>query len=139
MLSLDRTSIRVRDERGGIVLGWLTKIAIAAALIGLVIFDGLSVGITKISLTDQGETAAREASEIWKSTHDIQQAYDTALGAAHEANTLNDIDPKSFTVDQDGTVHLRISREATTLVLQRIGALEDWASVSQEAEGQFTL
>ena len=48
----------------------------------------------------------------------------------------NTVDAKSFTVDADGTVHLKISRTATTLVLYRIGPLKKLAHVEQTAAGR---
>ena len=43
---------------------------------------------------------------------------------------------KEFTVDPDGTVHLVISREASTLILFRWDRTAKWAHVSAAAKGR---
>ena len=58
-----------------------------------------------------------------------------AQATATESNPLNVIDPKTFRVDPNGTVHLKISRTATTLVLYRIGPLKKYGVVEQDAHG----
>jgi hypothetical protein len=124
------------NERGDIVLGWITKLVVGFALAGVVLFDAMSVGTTMSTVADQGSTAARQASETWSSTRNLQKAYLAAQATATESNALNVIDPKTFRVDPDGTIHLKISRTATTLVLYRIGPLKHFADVEQPAYGR---
>ncbi len=124
------------DDAGSIVIGWLTKIAVIAAIVGLAGFDALSLLVTRIGVVDQGEFAARTASETWKNTKNVQTAYETALDTVTQANVGNDIDAKTFEIDEDGTVHLRVDREATTLVLHRIGRLREWTTISEPASGR---
>ena len=132
---MERLSSACRDsERGDIVLGWITKLAVGFALAGIVLFDAMSVGTTVSSLADQGSYAAREASETWNASKDLQKAYLTASAIASESNKHNVIDPKTFRVDPDGRVHLTISRTATTLVLYRIGPINHLGEVKQDAQ-----
>jgi hypothetical protein len=127
---------RADPERGGIVLGWLTRIVVVLGIAGLGLFDAISVGTTAVNLTDQGSYAAREASEVWQTTSSVQKAYDAAVAAATEQNPANSVDPKTFRIDDDNTVHLRISREATTLVLYRWSRTAEWAQIEREASGR---
>jgi hypothetical protein len=124
------------QERGDIVLSWLTKIALVMAIAGIALFDAVSVGVTAVSLNDQGGYAAREASEAWQDTASIQKAYDAALASAIESNPHNTVDTTSFTIDSDDTVHLTIRREATTLVLYRWGRTAKWAELSSDSRGR---
>lgn len=124
------------SDRGDIVLSWLTKLVVFLALSGVVLFDAISIGVTSSGVADAGSFAAHEASATWLGGHDLQKAYETAATTAREANALNVIDPKTFTVDPDGTVHLTISRTATTLVLYRIGSIKKWADVSSRSQGR---
>ncbi len=133
--SAPRAPDRHRDS-GGIVLGWLTKIVVVAAIVGLVGFDAMAVFAGRMGIIDQGEAAARAASDSWKQHADVQDAYDAASKTASDANLDNTIDPKSFRVDDDGTVHLRVEREVTTLLLHRIGRLREWATVGEEVTGK---
>ena len=106
------------------------------AIAGVALFDAVSVGVTATTLTDQGTYAARQASEAWQATASVQKAYDAALAIAVEANPHNTIDTKSFTIDDDDTVHLTISREATTLVLYRWSKTAKWAEISRTVKGR---
>jgi hypothetical protein len=123
-------------QRGDIVLGWLTRIAVVLAIAGLGLFDAISVGTTAVSLSDQGNLAAREASEVWQSSDNVQAAYNAAVKSATEANPLNVVDPKTFSIDSDDTVHLTISRTATTIVLYHWGRTAEWAEISRTSQGR---
>jgi hypothetical protein len=125
----------VSDDSGDIVLGWLSKIAIVLGLLGLVLFDAISIGTTAVSLSDQGSYAARQASETWLQTKSVQQAYDAAAAAVTEQNPHNTVSTKSFTVDTDGTVHLTVAREATTLLVFRLSQTKKWGQLEREAQG----
>jgi hypothetical protein len=124
------------SDRGDVVLSWLTKLAVFFGLAGIVLFDVISVGVTYSGVADQGSHAAREASETWDATKDLQKAYLAASAVAADANSLNEVDPTTFRVDADGRVHLTISRTATTMVLHRIGPIEHLGEVDVEATGR---
>lgn len=123
-------------DRGDIVIGWLTKIVVVLGIAGLALFDALSIGSTSVSLSDQGQYAAREASEVWQQTDSVQRAYDEAVATATSQNALNRIDPKSFRIDADDTVHLRIGRTATTIVLHHWDRTAAWAVLERDAKGR---
>lgn len=124
------------SDNGGIVTGWLTKIALVLAVVGFVLFDAISVASTTATVSDQGASAAREASAVWDGTKDVQAAYNAAVETATEQNAENVVTPKGFRIDADGTVHLRISREAKTLILFRWERTRKWAEVHREARGR---
>jgi polygalacturonase len=134
--ALHRTPGSPTSDHGGIVLGWLTRIALVLAVAGFVLFDAISVASTTATVSDQGASAAREASSVWDGTKDVQAAYNAAVQAATEQDPENVVTPKGFRIDPDGTVHLRISREARTLILFRWDRTRDWAEVSREAQGR---
>lgn len=122
-----------RRDDGGIVLGWLTKLVVVMAVVGVILFDGLSITASRLSIEDHGFLAAREASSEWQRSGDVQLAYDSALSTAVDANALNEVPPGSFVAAPDGTVDLDIHREAATLVVHRVGWIADWALVSTHA------
>jgi hypothetical protein len=123
-------------DRGDIVMGWLTKIVLVLGIAGLGLFDALSIGSTAVSLSDQGQYAAREASEVWQQTDSVQKSYDAAVATAASQNAQNVVDPESFRIDRDNTVHLRIERTATTIVLHHWGRTASWAVLEREAKGR---
>jgi hypothetical protein len=124
------------SDRGGIVIGWLTKIALVFAVAGFVLFDAISVASTTANVADQGSTAAMDASATWDETHDVQATYNSAVASATTQDPGNSVSAKGFTIDPDGTVHLRISREARTLILFRWDKTRSWAEVTRTARGR---
>ncbi len=125
-----------RSDAGGIVIGWLTKIVVVLGIAGIGLFDAISIGTTAVTLTDQGSYAARDASEVWKTTHNVQSAYNEAVASAIEQNAGNQVDAASFRIGENNTVHLRVSREAPTLVLYRWSRTAEWAQLEREAKGR---
>lgn len=125
-----------RDERGDIVLGWLTRLALSLTVLGVVGFDALSISSTRFSLDEHGASAAREAASTWGQTNDVQRAYDAAVATASDQNPDNRLDPKKFRIDPDGTVHLNIERVAKTVAAHRLDATADWAEIDRDASGR---
>jgi hypothetical protein len=126
----------VSDDRGGILLGWLTRIVVVFSAAAVVLFDAISIGTTAMTVADQGSTAAQSASDAWQTHKDVQTAYNAAVAAAAEQNPADVIATKDFKVDDDGTVHLTVSRTATTLLVYRIGPIKSWAHVERQAQGR---
>jgi hypothetical protein len=123
-------------DRGDIVLSWLTKLTVTLALVGIVLFDAISIGTTNATVSDQGSYAAHEASETWDRTKDLQETYDAAVAAAVDRDPENVVSPNEFRVDPDGTVHLVVTRVAPTLILYRWDRTAEWAKVSRPAKGR---
>lgn len=121
-------------EAGAIVLGWLTKLAATLALLGLLAFDGISLVKATFTAADDASSAANVAAAAYADTKDAQEAYDAAVASvAAQAET---IDPKSFSVDTaNGHVTLKVTQEATTVWLHKVGPLKKYAFVTQQGEG----
>jgi hypothetical protein len=117
-------------------MGWLTKIVVVLGVAGLVLFDAISVGTTAVNLTDQGQHAAREASDVWQVTGSVQKAYDAAVASAVDQNPANVVDPASFRIDPDNTVHLKVGRTATTILLHHWDKTAPWADLEREGKGR---
>jgi hypothetical protein len=132
----ERAGSVVSDERGGILLGWLTRIIVIFSVVAVVLFDAISIGTTAMTVADQGSTAAQQASEAWQANKNVQTAYNAAVASAADENPNDVIATKDFKVDADGTVHLTVSRTATTLIVYRIGAIKKWAHIERQAEGR---
>lgn len=127
---------RGRRDAGGIVVGWLVKLVVVVGLVGVVLFDAISIGVSRLSVEDAGALAAREASTSLARTGNLQSAYETALQTAWEANALNEIPPASFVALPDGSIELVVSREATTFVVRHIEWFRPWANVEAQATGK---
>jgi hypothetical protein len=123
-------------DAGGIVIGWLVKIVVVVGLLGVALFDAISIGVSRLSVEDAGTLAAREASTALARNANLQAAYETAVYAALEANPLNEVPPSSFVALPDGSVELVVTREATTFVVQHIQWIAPWAHVEARATGK---
>lgn len=130
---------RPTRDTGNIVMGWLTKVAVVLAIVGLCLFDAIAVGTRYTATSDAGHNAARAGSEAWFDSKDVQIAYSAALTAATMDGADYTIDPKTFVVDADGTVHLKISSDAETLIIKRLGPIKKWAHVEREASARYLL
>src|SRR5687767_12564769 len=116
------------DDRGDIVLGWLTKVVAVLAVLGVLGFDAISLGATRFQTEDHAQVAVRAAAETYRSGKDLQAAYDAAVAEVLEHG--DSIDPQSFSVAPDGTVTLTLQRVAATMVVEKIGPVRDWARMS---------
>lgn len=125
-----------RTDRGDIVIGWLTKLVVVTALVGLVGFDTLSVGVAKVSVSDDATTAVEAASTAWQSSrHNIEAAYRSAQESL-PSQVDEQVDVAGFAIDPDGTVHLTVHKKARTLLLYRVHKLAHYAEVSASATGK---
>lgn len=120
-------------DSGSIVIGWLTKLAATIALFGLLAFDGIALATATFNATDHANTAASTAAEVYKSTRDLQAAYNAALLEVVEDNET--VEATTFRVGPDGHVTLRLHREAATVWMQRIGPLKKFVDVKATGEG----
>lgn len=114
-------------DRGDIVLGWLTKLVVTLAVLGVVGFDLVSLGSARFQAEDHAQAAVRAANESWKSAKDLQTAYDAALAEVVEHGDT--IDPQTFTVGADGGITLTLRRTAPTMLVEKIGPARSWADV----------
>jgi hypothetical protein len=129
-----RVEDNARPERGDIVLGWLTRVIIALAVLGIVVFDGLSLAVAHFAAVDDANSAADSASEAWLATHDLSAALQAAQESAAEHGET--VRPHSLDVDPDGTAHVQITHEATTLVVRHIPLLRSWTTIIASGSGK---
>jgi hypothetical protein len=124
--------MRVHGDRGDIVLGWLTKLVVALALLGLVAFDGISLVQARFQAADRATTAANAAADSYKASKNVQLAYNAAVATL---NTGDTIETKTFSIASTGVVTLRLHHKATTIIVGRIGPLKHWIDAVETGEG----
>ncbi len=107
----------LRDDRGSLVIGWLFKVALTLVLIGLLAFDGIAIGVAKVSSTDAATTVASAAADKYRATkHDAQQTYQAALIVAKDNGVA--LAAKDLVFYPDGEVSATVHRTVHTIVLQ---------------------
>jgi hypothetical protein len=122
-------------DQGDVILSWLSRIVVVLAITAIIGFDALSIAVAHVSATDDANTAAVAASAAWR--NDKGALTPTLLAAQASASQHDEtVLPSSLTVESDGTVHLRLQRDATTLVVRHIGPISSWAVVIVKGSGK---
>ena len=127
--------MRIDGDRGDIVLGWLTKLVVIIGLLGLVGFDGVSLAQARFQAADRATTAADAAADSFATTKTLQTAFNAAYATTRDGDV---IETKTFTVEPDGTVRLRLHHTATTLLLHRVKALQHYADAVGNGTARHT-
>jgi hypothetical protein len=106
----------VRSDRGDIVLGWLTRVVVVLAVVALLGFDGVQVGLSTVQLQDQANQAATAGRDAYAQHHDMAAALKAADAKAKEDNLQNTVVKGSFLVERDGAVSVKLTRPIHTVV-----------------------
>lgn len=122
------TSVRTcRGDDGSIVFGWLGRVTVTLALVGLIAFEVLSIAVTQVGIADAGATAGDRALTVYADTKDPNAAflaadqYVTSQGAV--------LVKKSFQISPE-SVTFEIKKTAPTLLLFRWDRTAGYAEVS---------
>jgi hypothetical protein len=125
----------VAPDAGDVILSWLTRVVLVIAATAVVGFDGLSIAVAHVSAQDDANSAAVAAATAWVGEKGAPAP--TLLAAQNSAAQHGEtVLPRSLTVDADGTVHLKLERDATTVVIRHIGPLRSWATVIVKGSGK---
>lgn len=124
----------MRNDRGGVIVGYFTKIALVLVVFSVLCFDAVSVGVARVSVEDTAKGAAVAGAEAYSQSKSANYAYTAALDYAEEHGGT--IDRKEFSVGDDGAVTVRVVKEATTLLLYRTKKSAPWAQVAASATGR---
>jgi hypothetical protein len=117
----------VNSDSGAIVLGWLTRLVVVFAVLGVLAYDGVSVVVAHVHV------AASSAADTYKTGKSVQQAYEQAEADAQADG--DSIKPQDFVVLPTGTVQITLHRVAVTLWMQRIGPLKHLTDVAGKGQG----
>lgn len=121
-------------DRGDVVLGWLTRLVVVLAVLGVVGFDAVALGAGRLAAEDRAQGAARAAVRVLADSSNLQLAYEAALG---EVDPVQDtIAPESFLPGTDGAVTLTVQHTSPTLVVEKVGPVRDWATTSATVTGR---
>ena len=124
------------NDRGDIVLGWLTKVVAVLAVLGVIGFDLISLGTSYFQAEDHANAAARAAADAHRTGSNLQAAYDAALAEVVEHGDT--IDAGSFTVAPDGRVSLTLRRTAPTLIMEKVAPLREMAEVERRVTSRVS-
>lgn len=111
------------NERGDIVIGWLLKLVISLALVGLVAFEGGAIVVAKVQADGTANDVANEAAVVYARGANA----DAAEKAAEAEATHAGVELVAFDVSDDGrSISVTVLKKAKTLFLQRLDATKSW-------------
>ena len=132
-----RRSCAPRGDRGVIVVGWLFKLVVTLAIVGVIGYDALGIAIAQLGVRDDAEAASQAAYQLFKQDHNAQAAYDQVLAFAKEHGET--VPKGGFAIAADGAVTVRLQRKANTLVASRIPQLKQYVVAVGEATARNEL
>lgn len=115
------------NDAGSIVFGWLGRVTLTLALVGLIGFEVLSIAITQVGIADTGVAAGDRALSVYADTQDPNAAYVAADEYVTEQGAV--LVKKSFRISPEW-VTFEIRKTAPTIVLFRWDRTAKYAEVS---------
>jgi hypothetical protein len=122
------------SDRGAVRVGYITKLAVALAIVGVFGYDGVSIMAVHLATSSDANNAADAASANWQQTHNVTLAYAaaSAIAASHHEKVLTC--QTCFTIAPDNTVHVELRRDAHTLLFSRLGFLKGSTVVTEPGD-----
>ena len=125
-------SVRPGTESGDVIVSWLIKLVVGFAVAGVLVFD---LGALAVNFFGLDSTAQEMAHQLATDVVDrgIENRPDEVKLRAKELAETAEVKLRKVRIDGDGVIHLRLSRQAETVVLSRIGALDDYTTATADA------
>lgn len=113
------------------IAGWLVKILVSVALLGVAGYEAGSPLITRAQVDDVAHTTADAAARELSDTGDEAKAKVKAesLVAAKTGMNLD-----SFSVGTAGEIHVTVSKKAGSILLDRFAATRGWYEITVSAD-----
>lgn len=116
------------SDRGGIVLGWLMRVTVVLVLLGVLAFDVFSLAYTNVTTVDDAGIVARSGADVlMQSPGSYDEAKEESLAQAEDLGVR--LRAKDWWVDEQGEVHVTVSRKASSLALHYVPQLEKYLTV----------
>ncbi|MGH2703539.1 MAG: hypothetical protein ACRDJ4_00140 [Actinomycetota bacterium] len=116
------------------MLGWLIKIVVVLGILGLIVFEGGSVVLNRLTARDTASKAAQEAGFSYRDSTDQQRAEDAARQTAEaEGTTLVKLE-----IDlQNRNTTATVRKKAKSLLIHNIGPLRKYLTVTVSETAPF--
>jgi hypothetical protein len=115
-------------DQGGIVLGWLLRVTGVLLVLGVLAFDVFSLAYTNVTTVDDaGIVASTGAQVLLEQPRAYDAAKEESIDQAAELGVR--MRAKDWWVDEEGEVHVTVSRTATSLALQHVPPLRKYLTV----------
>jgi hypothetical protein len=114
---------RAADETGGVLGSWLVQAALVLAVLFVVGYEVIAIGVTSVAVDDAASEVARAARDAYRSSN---AQLESAVTAAETAADVHRAEVEDVSVDGD-EVTVTLSRRASTLLVHRFDATDDLA------------
>jgi len=113
-----------------LISGWLLKIVIVIAVVGLALVEVGSPVFTHFQVDGAAHDAANDAAAAWLQHKDPQEAQDRAnQDPQKESASL-----EYFNIDQSsGVIHVRLFKQARSFVMKKFSWAKKWYEVRVSA------
>lgn len=113
------------------ITGWLVKVMIGIALLGLTVVELGSPVITRAQVDDAAHDAADDAASEFAATRNFDRAREIAQQIADDEGA----ELQEFTLDDQGRIHVRLFKEARSIVLKKLSQTKSWYEIRVSATG----
>jgi hypothetical protein len=135
----------LHNNERGIIADWLVKVVIGMVVFGVILFDVGAILVNFFTLDSAADDVAIAVSTDVGAA-DVNQFTDREIFqmvkevVASPENGVQDarVVRRGTGIDDDGTIRIRLRRIANTLVVRRIGAIEDWAKATSNGRAGTT-
>jgi hypothetical protein len=115
----------VGREDGGIITGWLFQLLLILAVISVLVYEVVAIGVARVALDDTARDVARVARDSYRADRSL-----TGARAAAEDAAADDRADVVGLEEADGELVVTLSGQARTLLLHRVAPLEDLATAT---------
>ncbi len=128
-----------RDERG-ILLSWLAKIVVGIAMFGVIAYDGGSILFNYFTLDSAADdlalalSLAIETDDFGTNDEEVFEGAKTLIAAGQVDASGARVVRNGTGVDEEGIIHVKLKRVASTIVVERIAPLQKWARATGEGQ-----
>ena len=115
-------------EQGDIITGWLFRLLAFMAVLVVVGYEVVSLGLNVVTLDDNAREVARAARDAYR----VEGSLDDAEDAAQEVADLHGVEVVGLVEDGDDLI-VSLEKQAPTLLVHRVGPLEDLATSTTDS------
>lgn len=130
MSGVDNAAMGHNRNEQGVVFSWMLQIVLVIVIVGIVLFDAGSIAWNYFGVDSKADDIALELSTMVESSKTTGEIEAEAKRLSKEAGGRY---VKGSLVITDDQVTVAFKREATTLVVTRVGPISDWGKA--EATG----
>lgn len=124
--------ISLHADQRGIVVSFLVKVVLGIAIVGLAFVETGSILFTKLKVQDTAESGATAGvGYLTQTSGDCRGAQQ--IGSQAVADKDPDVEIVRMDCLPDGRFRMTLRKEASTILVGKISAIEDWAVATSTA------